>query len=614
MTTNLLNLFLLIGASSGFIFVIANKLKIRLLVSLLTFCLMIIPTYYLLAVFGLLQFSNVIFYLAGFYSLFTQRRRFPKMRLSNIKFLSAWLLPAFLAASALVQNFYFTYADELVSWGFNSKSIFLSKSLLDSDSIGGFENSFLHYPPGVPLFHFFTASQLGWTEPTVVVSQLLLICIALSCASYIISKKNAAILFISSISIYYLLGFTLLSILPDGLLGALFLCTISIIIYGDQNEIKYLVPLLMLCLVLVKPAGLVLAITCLAIQVLNKRTHGNRTKLRMILNLISIFGAWITWNIYLRFNYISDGIPKIKMDYLQGDYFKNRMSISIKTHAQNLISPLYGPDNPSGISLSNPAILRISQISLFTIVVLLFVFHLFFACFNSSSKYTWTIPVSLLSGFFLYQAFLQFVFLFYNSEYEGNNSAGLVRYTATYLFAWVCICLYEILNASQDSRFLFIGVFFCICFSLVTSNFPREILTGQNNSSRALERTNLEKLVTEINNEIGDKNLSTYVIYQDSWGFESLAFRLSNLPNKTNRNCWSFNFTDYEGDKWACDADLLKLITDYDYLLVLNGLEDISGKFPELFNEGEYSNSVQLFEITGQSNNLKLYRVDLSMG
>ena len=614
MTTNLLNLFLLIGASSGFILVIADKLKIRLLVSLFTFCLMIIPTYYLLAVFGLLQFSNVIFYFSGFYSLFTQRRNFPKMRLSNIKFLSAWLLPLSLAASALVQNFYFTYADELVSWGFNSKSIFLSKSLLDSDSIGGFENSFLHYPPGVQLFHFFTASQLGWTESIVVVSQLLLICIALSCASYIISRKNAPILFISFISIYYLLGFTFLSILPDGLLGALFLCTILIIIHGDQNEIKYLVPLLMFCLVLVKPAGLVLAIICLAIQVLNKRTHSNRSKLRMILNLISIFGAWITWNTYLRLNDISNGIPKIKLDYLQGDYFKNRMSISIKTHAQNLTSPLYGPDNPSGISLSNPAILRISQISLFTIVVLLFAFHLFFAYFNSPSKYTWTIPLSLLSGFFLYQAFLQFVFLFYNSEYEGNNSAGLVRYTATYLFAWACICLYEILNAIQDSRILFLGVFFCICFALTTSNFPREILTGQNNSSRTLERSNLEKLVTEINNEIVDKNLSTYVIYQDSWGFESLAFRLSNLPNKTNRNCWSLSFTDYVGDKWACDADLLKLITGYDYLLVLNGLEDITGKFPELFNEGEYSNSAQLFEITGQSNNLKLYKVDLSMG
>jgi hypothetical protein len=310
--------------------------------------------------------------------LFTERRNFPKIRFSNIKFLSAWLLPALLAVSALVQNFYFTYADELVSWGFNSKSIFLGKSLLNADSIGGFENSFLHYPPGVQLFHFFMASQFGWTESIVVASQLLLICIALSCASYIISRKNAPILFLSFISIYYLLGFTLLSILPDGLLGVLFLCTISVIIYGDQNEVKYLVPLLMVCLVLVKPSGLVLAVICLAIQVLNKGTQSNGTKLRIKLNLLSIFGTWISWNIYLRLNDISSGIPKIKMDYLQGDYFKNRVSISIQSHAENLISSLYGPDNPSGISLSNPAVLRISQISLFTIVVLLFAFHLFF--------------------------------------------------------------------------------------------------------------------------------------------------------------------------------------------------------------------------------------------
>jgi hypothetical protein len=157
-------------------------------------------------------------------------------------------------------------------------------------------------------------------------------------------------------------------------------------------------------------------------------------------------------------------------------------------------------------------------------------------------------------------------------------------------------------------------VFFCACFVLATSNFPREFLTGQNDSSSALKRANLQKLVTEVNNEIGNDNLSTYFIYQDSWGFESFAFRLSNLPNKANRNCWSLSFTDYKRDKWACDADLLKLITDYDYLLVVNGLDEITRKFPELFNNGEYSNSAQLFEITGQKNNLKLHKVDLSLG
>lgn len=613
MTINWINLFLFFGASSGFMFILMDKLKIIRGLSLIYFCCIILILYYSMALFGLLHFSNFLFYCVGLYFLFKQRNNLKKNRVPSTKWLLAWSLPIFLVISALAHKFYFTYADELVSWGFNSKSIFLNKSLLDSDSIGVFENSFLHYPPGTQLFHFFIANQFGWSEPVVVITQLTLTCIVLSCAAIIISRKHAPELFICFTAVYYLFGFTLLSIFPDGLLGVFFLITIIVINYGTENEVKYLAPLLMFCLPLIKPSGLVLAIVCLGVQALGNKIAGNTNYTRSLLNLTVVIGSWTSWNIYLKLHDISSGIPRINLEYLLGDYFKNRVGISINSHVQNLISSLYGPDNPSGISLSNPAIVRVSQVSLAVIVILLFSIHFLLTFFNSSGKNAWYLPVALLFGFFVYQTFLQMIFLFYNSEYEGNNSAGLVRYTSTYLFAWACICFIEFFKLISSSQVLLTGLYICLCILLLTSGIPKEILTGQNNSSRAIERMHLDKLARSIHFQIADKNISIYVISQESWGFESLAFRLSNLPNRTNRNCWSIDVGDFESDKWSCKSDLSKLISDYDYLLILNGADKIVKHFPELFGEVDLSNQYQIFEITSQGNDLKLTEVDLAM-
>jgi hypothetical protein len=247
--------------------------------------------------------------------------------------------------------------------------------------------------------------------------------------------------------------------------------------------------------------------------------------------------------------------------------------------------------------MSAPALIRLTHISLATMALIVFCVHFYFQFFQSKRIIKSNSAFLLLIGFLIYQFFLQFVFLFYDSEYEGNNSAGLVRYSATYLFAWACIAFFETFKVLVISKWTDKILLPLLLISLFFGNLPQEFRSGQSNPVRALQRAAIDKIANSSEIQINGPNTRTYVVAQDSWGFESLSFRLSNLPNETNRNCWSFFLLNSENNQWACQKNLSKELVGYDYLLLIGSAQELRRGYSALFEGLPSKGSSQLYKV-----------------
>ena len=88
-----------------------------------------------------------------------------------------------------------------------------------------------------------------------------------------------------------------------------------------------------------------------------------------------------------------------------------------------------------------------------------------------------------------------------------------------------------------------------------------------------------------------------YFISQGNSGYESLAFRYSVAPLRSQFWCWSIGNRYHENDVWTCDSDLFDLIKGYDFLVLGTADEPFWRENKKYFNEADHGLKAGVFRV-----------------
>ena len=582
---------------------------------------------------SLYAFSLINLLLLGFYfveifgisifcvSLYGKRK--------SIRFLKAiqhsyYLLPFLAFTVTIPKDFRFTMSDEFPSWAANIKTMYAENSLGGIHSAtriiaDGFYQS---YPPFQQLFQYLFLKNTSWSESNVQTAQNILALTLLLGSAALIYNQNSPLIFpiwISSISLYFLFGFTMSNLLADGLLAVQFAAYLGFTI-SNKGRIRdfLLLGILGGNLILIKPTGFILAFCALilSISVLASSREGMDKlnlwkRLTILLSLPSI--TYLSWQIHLRLIQMNPGAESFSFASLASEETRVRWTKTWASYKSNFFGSLYGEDNLAGISSTAPQVVQVFHISLFSILAILAVTHitLAFTANKLEQKLALRNAFLILSLAVFYQVFMLSLYMFFFGEYEGVRSAALVRYSSSFFLGWTILVVGILIKRLSSLRFsrLFIAVI-TSCFLLTApSALALEVSGKYTDLIKLPDRLNVEKLLIPTLENI-PQDAKIYYIYQGSDGYEKYIYSYLVLPRGSNWSCPSLGKPLYEGDVWTCDLALPRVTQGYDYLAIGKADSKFWEANSQFLSRGSLPSIRGLYRVSYTGGNLQLVQLE----
>lgn len=488
--------------------------------------------------------------------IYTQRSRLKLKGETDSFIISTFLIFIFLFVITIPRNFKFMAWDEFSCWAYKSKWMFTNLRIWEQGEI----QYFAEYPPILHILHLqagiFTNFQFN--EFIVVSSQIILFFILLAdlwIAPTKVSKISSVIGFFVSLSCIYAFGFTLMTVVPDLLLGTLFANVLLRVALCKHTKYEYLQICSLLSFIsLLKPTGIVFTIIVLGFFILK---HGLRIRNFYLLILIPAFLFTSSWQIMIYMN-------KLNPDsYTVFGIFKK--IIDRFSHSSE------SADVASGLDARSYNYARVA-------------FKMFTDFFSGDIRFGTPFLILLILGllavrphrrtilyfaitFVFYESIIFLTYIFLMSDFEAENTASHARYSATFLmpFAWLLLRKWaETVRPASLSVFM---VLVSMIMSFLGSNFFNEFQNRQPYKDNVQSRENAVKAVSGLDYLPKDKFL---FVDQNSLslGYSRLIFSYQIAPNLVEMSCWSFGKPYFDGDIWTCNVPMSEILLGIDYVIV----------------------------------------------
>ena len=550
---------------------------------------------YLSALFEILLPGLLLAEIAGLaFLVFFLIRKQSRLTLRNSLYFLGYTIPFLIFTRAVPKDFKFTMSDEFPSWAANVKTMFAENSLggISSATRGIADGFYQSYPPFQQLFQYSYLKAQNWSEANVQIAQNILVLTCLLGVVAMISEKAKNLTFplwISSIALYYIFGFTFSNLLADGLMAVQFAAAIAISTLDRRDFRVYVMwGIVTFNLILIKPTGFIFALCATvfattmflfnAYLVSKSETEEDKLSKASFMKFMFIaippFVSYLSWQIHLRSISKNPGVEGASISSVGTPEFRERFTSTLSNYSKNFFGSLHGPDNLAGITLATPKIVEILHISIFSILVILCVTQLALALFEKpqARRKQLTISFVFISLAIFYQFFFIFLYLFFFGEYEGVRSAALVRYSSSFILAWAIFVLGRLflLLVHLNPRKIFVSLATLSIMIATPTAFANDIRKIESNPVKLQARLDVEKVAPLVPRYV-EPDQKVYFIYQGSDGFEKYIFSYLVLPIYSNWACPSLGNPYYEGDVWTCNLALEEAIKSYDFLAIGNG-------------------------------------------
>lgn len=504
--------------------------------------------------------------------------------------------------------------DELSHWA----DVVKAMCQIDALSTSPLSNStFQSYPPGISLFQYFEQKLTilcggGFTEGLLYHGfQVFLVSLILPFLKDLDYRRLyawpvAAALLLSP---GFLFETVYLNLLVDPLLGLLSAAGLAAILLTERRDGLYRA-FVLLCaamLVLVKPAGLMLALFLAAAYVLAELPDRKKTLTAALCALAAVLLPWALWQLSIRLNAAAVAFPDRVSLPLLLRVLLGRDDSYRKTVRDLFLTGLIEIESSAsflGVTPSHPLLFAALPAALLWAGRQL--------CRRESGKRRLfrRIWLLLLAELLVYLFGLLVTYLFKFGEYEAIRLASFARYLAIPLLSWWMLTLFITVSLFRDARFdrslaaaaLLVLILACTPNKVLLSLSNREAV-GRSRETRAPFTQLYEGFAAAYDGEPA----RMYLISQEDTEFEYFLTKFSFRPNAVTAPLgWTLGQPFYEGDIWTRDvsAEQLRetLQADYDFLILRRCNDSFRVRFGSLFAEPAH--------ITENS----VYRVDPASG
>lgn len=507
---------------------------------------------------------------------------------------------------------------------------------------------FQDYPPGTALFSYHVLQLTGYSEGSAYFSYaLLMLCfltgIILSAFSVGVLWGFAAVAL--TVGAVATLGAGWSNVLIDHILSVVFAGSlVAYLISQKEGHGRFAIPVLLGYLALLKQSGaalaLVGAVVCttdlLILRFYPRRKNAVTPRCRLRLAdamwIVSLFAIPIaassSWRHYVDTAALHKGWGSFSIGpSLTKAFACCRTPVEVEI-AQNYFARFFGviagkltegslpsfaadaisrtePAKLLSIAFPLPPFRVLLAITIATTIVLYF-------CRSTISRVRLAaFQTLLLGGALAYSGSILLSYLYAFSEYEGRQITSFVRFHDVYLLALVLLMIFIATCLFASPRKTLVA-------RLSVTVLACGVIAGGYKGIRALARegaTQMQPLRASIQLWTNDirplvpANGRTYIIWQESNGFEFWMVKHELLPRLTNLDCYSLGARFRPDDIWTCPRDetaLIKELGEFDYVAVGHGLGSLHARYPELFGSAPNGTEAALFRINRSDGKLRL--------
>ncbi|CCJ73019.1 hypothetical protein BN137_2390 [Cronobacter condimenti 1330] len=383
-------------------------------------------------------------FVLGTYAIYKER---PVIHLTWNNVLAALVSVApFIFSFLSVKNDYlFTDWDEFSFWGASIKIMTVTNAIYDGGS--SLSNTFKAYPPFQQLAQYLFVYPAGWSESAVLKAHNVYIYSAMLFASATVIRKDvllAAIAFAASSTFIYFFKYDIGHVLVDQLLGVAFLSALCVAVSACEKDRKYLLPLIIFILPLIKQIGLVFglfAIACAFVHIALGKNGGFKSRLieafkLSVLCLAVLLVSFKSWSLYLSSVDVTPVFSASGPINWASAAMQDKISVTLAELNTRILNPLY----------FSYATLHFRPLTIFMIGVAMIAP---IAIMSKGRRLQETAIAAILPLMFAsYIAFLVYCYIAYFSEFESKRLASFERYAGTFLIAWASFLLYKLVDLS----------------------------------------------------------------------------------------------------------------------------------------------------------------------
>lgn len=497
---------------------------------------------------------------------------------------------------AVKSDYLFTDWDEFSFWGASIKIITVTNAIYDGGS--SLSNTFKAYPPFQQLVQYLFVYPSGWSESAVLKAHNVYIYSAMLFASATVIRKDAllaAIAFAASSTFIYFFKYDIGHILVDQLLGVAFLSALCVAVSACDNDRKYLLPLIIFILPLIKQIGLVFglfSIVCSFIYITLGKNGDFKRRLAEAFKLSAICLAVLlvsfkSWSLYLSSVDVTPAFSASGPINWASAAMQNKISVTLAELHTRILNPLY----------FSYATFHFRPLTIFIIGVALIVPISIMSKGRRLQETAISVILPLMCASYI--AFLFYCYIAYFSDFESKRLASFERYAGTFLLAWASLLLFKIVDLSWRGLRSAYSLVAIIAVSLpvygVTGYYRLDLQKIRPEQKKAILRKDVSRLSDMIWKKLkpGD---SVYFIAQNTKGLEKLAFTYEMQPFKANNWCWTLGEKYYEGDVWTCNKSLSEVMNGYKYLAIYKADKHFWDLFSNHFNDDEKKDELGIYK------------------
>ncbi|ELY4218469.1 hypothetical protein SMY71_000121 [Cronobacter sakazakii] len=497
---------------------------------------------------------------------------------------------------AVKSDYLFTDWDEFSFWGASIKIMTVTNAIYDGGS--SLSNTFKAYPPFQQLAQYLFVYPAGWSESAVLKAHNVYIYSAMLFASATVITKDAllaAIAFAASSTFIYFFKYDIGHVLVDQLLGVVFLSALCVAVSAQDNDRKYLLPLIIFILPLIKQIGLVFglfAITCAFVHIALGKGDGFKSRLANAFKLSALCLAVLlvsfkSWSLYLSSVDVTPAFSASGPINWASAAMQNKISVTLAELNARILNPLY----------FSYATLHFRPLTIFLIGVAMIAP---ISIMSKGRRFQETAIAAILPLMCAaYIAFLVYCYIAYFSEFESKRLASFERYAGTFLIAWASFLLYKIVDLSWRGFRSAYSLVAILAVALpvygVTGYYRLDMQKIRPEQKKAVLRKDVSRLSDMIWKKLKSGD-SVYFIAQNTKGLEKLAFTYEMQPFKANNWCWTLGKKYYDSDVWTCDQSLSEVMKGYKYLAIYKADKQFWDLFSSHFKDGERKDELAIYK------------------
>jgi hypothetical protein len=217
--------------------------------------------------------------------------------------------------------------------------------------------------------------------------------------------------------------------------------------------------------------------------------------------------------------------------------------------------------------------------------------------------------VLMFLGAIAYLLVLLYVYVYGFRTYEAIRVISFGRYASTWFLAWALTLIASIGHTAAGRRAHYIAG-----LAVLIAAIPWAVSRAPNQDPAAVivarAREAVQQAVRRVDNVI-PKTSSTYVIWQETNGFQFHLTSYELSPRRTNTWCWALGEKPTPEDIWTCPLsaeEFAAALDSFDYVLVMQGNEQLWRRYGSLFAPAtpEKTSANVLFKVSKDDKPLQL--------